>query len=294
MRVLPSLLAFAMIAMAYPAASRATAPPQLRVMTFNVRTSAANDGPNGWDKRRDLMARTIGQQHPDVFGTQELHKEQGDYLVGKLPQYAWFGLDRHGGHDDEHMGVFYRRDRWRVLQSGNFWLSDTPGKPGSISWGNLYPRMVTWALFESTTDGRRFWYANTHFPYRDQDEDARTRCAREIAARIAALPKDIPVVLTGDFNSPPDRADHALLTGLLHDAWLDAPNHAGPQATFHNFTGTPDHRIDWILYRGFRATSVATLTTQQDGRYPSDHFPVAAELQWPSAAIARRAQRPAQ
>lgn len=257
-----------------------TAAAGLRVMTFNVRLGTADDGPNRWDLRRDLMVSTIAQLHPDLFGTQELYAFQGDYLVSKLPEYRWFGLGRLGDDRDEHMGVFYRADRLRVLQSGNFWLSDTPQKPGSISWGHPYPRMVTWALFQQITNGRRFYYYNTHFPYRDRDEAARTKAAREILARLQALPSDIPIVLTGDFNSAPDRPDHVLLGKLLQDAWLHADTHSGPAATFHNFTGTPDRRIDWILYRGFHARDVQTVTTRQDGRYPSDHFPVVAELEW--------------
>ena len=265
----------------------------LRVMTFNVRTGIANDGLNDWNHRRDIMVRTIREQHPDVFGTQELNKFQGDYLVSKLPQYIWFGIGRRGDDGDEHMGVFYRTDRLRVIDSGNYWLSDTPDKPGSITWGNPYPRMVTWALFERKADGRRFYYCNTHFPYRDQDELARTRSAQEILTRLNALPAGLPIVMTGDFNSAPDKPDHAVLTSLLDDAWISAGSHGRPEKTFHNFTGIPDRRIDWILYRDFRALTTQTVTTQQDGRYPSDHFPVAAVLAWPARQKVRVSEKPA-
>ena len=263
----------------------------LRVMTFNVRTGIANDGPNDWNHRRDIMVRTIREQHPDVLGTQELNKFQGDYIVSKLPQYVWFGIGRRGDDGDEHMGVFYRSDRLRVIDSGNYWLSDTPDKPGSITWGNPYPRMVTWALFERKADGRRFYYCNTHFPYRDQDELARTRSAQEILTRLNALPAGLPIVMTGDFNSAPDKPDHAVLTSLLDDAWISAGSHGGPEKTFHNFTGIPDRRIDWILYRDFRALTAQTVTTQQDDRYPSDHFPVVAVLAWPARQKVRVSEK---
>ena len=88
----------------------------LRVMTFNVRLPMASDGPERWEARRDLFVRTIREQHPDVFGTQELYKRQGDYVVAKLPEYAWFGMGRKGGDGDEHMGVFYRTAELRVLE----------------------------------------------------------------------------------------------------------------------------------------------------------------------------------
>ncbi|HET6432936.1 endonuclease/exonuclease/phosphatase family protein [Dyella sp.] len=260
-------------------------PPDLRVMTFNVRLPAAGDGVNVWEHRRDLFVRTVREADPDVFGTQELHKEQGDYVVAKLPGYRWFGDGRRGGDGDEHMGVFYRSDRLAVIESGNFWLSDTPDVPGSISWGHPFPRMVTWALFERRADGRRFYFFNTHLPYRDEDEAARTRGANEILARLRTLPENVPVVLTGDFNTTPASDAHALLSRVLVDARAAARERAGPDATFHNFTGTPDRRIDWILTRGFTAQRTDTITTHEGALYPSDHFPVLAVLRWnPPAA----------
>ena len=262
----------------------AAAPSQaqaLRVMSFNIRLPAEADGPDRWERRKALIARMVRAQDPDVIGAQELHKVQGDDLVRRLPQYAWFGRDRRGGHDDEHMGVFYRSDRLRVVESGDFWLSDTPDVPGSLTWGHLYPRMVTWALFERLADRRRFHLFNTHLPYRDEDEGARERGARLIASRLSKLPADIPVIVTGDFNTTPDSRAHALLTASLRDAWDAAPQRTGPAATFHDFTGKPEHRIDWILFRGLQPVAVRTVAEHDSGRYPSDHFPVVAEFAFP-------------
>ncbi|WP_426700965.1 endonuclease/exonuclease/phosphatase family protein [Rhodanobacter sp. Col0626] len=278
MRPIHLLLIAGMLALSIPPAMAQT----LRVMSFNVRYPNPDDGANRWENRRDLMVRTIEEQRPDVLGTQELFKLQGDYLVGKLKHYTWFGRGRYGDDRDEHMGVFYRNDRLRLVESGNFWLSETPDKPGSISWGHPMPRMVTWAMFELKASGQRFYYANTHFPYRDEDEPARTHAAQEIVDRLHTLPATLPIVLTGDFNTTPASPAHALLTKSLQDARLSADAHSGPEATFHNFTGTPDKRIDWILYRGLHADTERTVTTQHDGHYPSDHFPVVAEFQWPA------------
>src|SRR5690606_36277325 len=99
-----------------------------------------------------------------------------------------------------HMGIFYRRDTLRLLQSGDFWLSDTPAQPGSRSWGNLYPRLVSWGLFERIEDGRRFYLFNTHLPYRNEDGPVWLRAAELLLSRLAALPAVVPVVVTGDFN----------------------------------------------------------------------------------------------
>lgn len=260
----------------------------LRVMTFNVRYPAPNDGPERWESRRGLFVKTIREQHPDVFGTQELYKEQGDYVVAKLPEYTWFGMGRKGGDGDEHMGVFYRRDKLRVLDSGNFWLSDTPDVPGSSSWGTLFPRMVTWARFQQKGDGRTFVLFDTHLPYRASDDVAREKGAAVILKRIAKLPAGEPFVLTGDFNTTPDSKVHAMLTRHLQDAWLVAPRRSGPDKTFHDFTGKPTERIDWILVRGFRVKDARTVTTHEGKLYPSDHFPVVTDLQWPPSGRAKR------
>ena len=255
-----------------------TAAPTLRVMSFNVRLPVESDGPNRWEARRALATKLIRDADPDVIGTQELHKPQGDYLISQLPDYAWFGISRRGDDSDEHMGVFYRRDRLRVLESGNFWLSDTPDVPGSISWGHPLPRMVTWALFQRIADGRRFYLFNTHLPYREEDEDARTRGTRLLMSRIAALPSEVPVVVTGDFNTTPGSPAHAAATTALQDAWTSAARRSGPEGTFHGFTGQPEQRIDWVLVRGFEVRSASTLDGNEAGRFPSDHFPLLVEL----------------
>ncbi|MGN6790516.1 MAG: endonuclease/exonuclease/phosphatase family protein [Rhodanobacteraceae bacterium] len=274
------LLAVCLAALGFAGTSRAA--DTLRVMTFNVRLPMASDGPERWEARRDLFVKTIREQHPDVFGPQELYKEQGDYVGAKLPQYNWFGMGRKGNDGDEHMGVFYRTDELRVLDSGNFRLSDTPDVPGSDTWGTPFPRMVTWARFQRKDDGRTFVLFDTHLPYRESDDIAREKGAAVILARIAKLTGNEPFVLTGDFNTTPASKVHAMLTQHLQDAWLVAPRRSGPDKTFHAFTGKPTERIDWILVRGFKVEGVRTVTTHAGKRYPSDHFPVVADLVFPN------------
>ena len=259
------------------AAQSATAGAPLRVMTFNVRVPA-DIGINAWTNRRDLMVQVIKTQHPDVLGTQELTEEQGEYIAAHLPGYAWFGQGREGGSKGEHMGVFYRTDRLEVLRSGDFWLSDTPDVPGSKTWGQPYPRMVTWAHFRLRDGDDTFDYFNTHFPYREEDVRARTLSADELLQWISKLPSTARVVLTGDFNTTPASPIHTKLTQTLLDAWTGAASRSGPAKTFHDFTGKADRRIDWILTRGFSVRNIRTVTTHEGARYPSDHFPVVADL----------------
>ncbi|MDK2767682.1 MAG: endonuclease/exonuclease/phosphatase family protein [Sphingomonas sp.] len=264
-----------------PGLARAAKPRiGLRVMSFNVRLPVDSDGPNRWEARRDLFVETIRRCDPDMIGTQELWKVQGDYAVERLPQFSWFGIDRRGGRGDEHMGVFFRRDRMKVIDLGHFWLSDTPDVPGSISWGHPYPRMATWGLFE-TVAGKRFWLINTHFPYRAEDEVARSKCAAAIAKWVAKRPAGEVVVLTGDFNTGPESEAHRILSAGLADAWVAAPERTGPEGTFHGFSGTPGKRIDWVMARGLTPVAVETVDFGRGGRFPSDHFPVVADYRWP-------------
>lgn len=247
----------------------------LRVMTFNVRYPAKSDGPDIWENRRDFLVDTIRKHHPDLIGTQELFQLQGDYIVSKAPEYAWFGIGRRGDHTDEHMGVFYLKSRVELLASGNFWLSETPEVPGSSAWDMSLPRMVTWGDFRDKESGATFRFYNTHFPHRREDEGARTQCARVILDRIKADGKP-NVIVTGDFNTGLESEAHKLLATVLKDPW--GPEATGPSGTFHGFKGTPrPGRIDWILYRGaFIPQSVQTITDHIGERYPSDHFPVLA------------------
>ena len=253
----------------------------LRIMSFNIRLPVESDGVDYWETRKPLAVRMLEEQQPDVIGLQELVKAQADYLARELPQYAWLGRGRDADGGGERMGVFYRKDRLKVVESGDFWLSDTPDVPGSITWNHLYPRMVTWALFEQRSDGKRFYFFNTHLPYREQDEAARVKGANAIAQRIAALPANVPVVLTGDFNTTPDSDVHAVLARTLQDAWTTAPRVEGSDATFHGFTGTADRRIDWIFVKGVTLVSATSVTTRWHQRYPSDHFPVVVTLRLP-------------
>jgi endonuclease/exonuclease/phosphatase family metal-dependent hydrolase len=255
----------------------------LRVMTFNVRYPASGDGPDRWEARRDLLVATVKAKNPDLFGTQELFYEQGQYIVEKAPEYAWFGVSRRGNRTDEHMGVFYKPSVLRLVDSGNFWLSETPDVAGSMSWDVTLPRMVTWGLFEVKASGKRFCAYNTHFPHRGQDSEARVQCARVIQRYMAKLPKNVPFVLLGDFNADVGSEPYKAIAEGLTDAWGATKAKTGPNGTFHGFKGTPGgSRIDWILFRGFaRATQVETVTTKgEEGRYPSDHFPVFAVLEF--------------
>jgi endonuclease/exonuclease/phosphatase family metal-dependent hydrolase len=252
----------------------------LVVMSYNVRYPNPNDGVNVWENRRDMLVEVIRHYGPDIIGTQELFKLQGDYIAANLPEYKWFGRDRRGGDEDEHMGVFYKPSKLELLEEGDFWLSETPDVAGSMDWHVSLPRMVTWARFRSA--GKEFYFLNTHFPHRREDDAARLNCAEVIQRFIRGkIPAGADVIMTGDFNAPAGGEVFELLTEDLKDSRDNARLVLGPEPTSNGWSPRWEgRRIDWILYRGPWTVSWAkTLTASFDGRFPSDHYPVLAILE---------------
>lgn len=274
----PRLLAtLAILLVAVPAIAQQR--PDLRVMSFNVRYAGFDDSPNAWPNRRGAMTQTIAAADPDLIATQELLQVQGDDIVRALPSYNWFGVDRYGGHKDEHMGLFYRRDRLRLLRSGGFGLSEMPDKLGTMSWGTDLPRNATWGVFETRSAKRqRFLLIGTHFAHRPQDDAARDKAATLILDRLPALAKGLPVIVAGDLNTLPDSAPYRRFAAALTDAWVGAGKRIGQENTFHDFTGTADRRIDYIFVKRFTPTKAQVWDQPVAGRWPSDHFPVTADL----------------
>lgn len=253
----------------------------LRVMSFNVRMPNYVDGVNYWDSRRDLAFEMLRETKPDLIGTQELFYRQGNDIVTALPEYVWLGISRHAIFEGEHMGVIFRKDRFEIREMGQFWLSETPQVPASMSWGVSITRMVTWVRFLDKRTGKEFYFLDTHFAHRPQDEQARSNSAKVIADFLAKLPTDVPVVLTGDFNTTPDKEAYKTITGFLQDAWVTAAERKGPEGTFHGFRGgeKPQPRIDWILYRApWKVQRIETVTMHKGEKYPSDHYPVVADF----------------
>ena len=286
MTLLVTLAAVSILAGAGPAAAgQDEAPAPLSVMTFNIRTSAGNDGDNGWPHRRALVAETIERLAPDVAGLQEALDEQVEYLADALPGYRWLGVDRglNGGTGlSEYTPIFYRRDALIPIESGTFWLSSADG-PTGVGWRRNVSRIVTWARFHHRESGCRVYVFNTHLTLRrgPRQVDA----AKKIAARVAALPAGSAVVVTGDFNAMAEISETWLAaTGQgLRDAWILAEERMGPPRTSNDFRppelANPG-RIDWILVDGpVGVRSVETIIDHDDGRYPSDHYPVVARLE---------------
>jgi len=258
----------------------------LKAMTFNVRYGTAADGENHWDKRKDLLVDTIRTQGPDLLGVQECLVFQAEYIVAQLPEYRWLGIGRDRNGTGEMAAILYRHKDFVPVDYGSFWLSKTPEEPGSKSWDSSLTRIATHVKFFHPVSGKFLHFFNTHFDHKGAE--ARNESGALLGSRVAALTDGAPVIVTGDFNATGDTSapwTTLTTTGALTDAWTASPERVGPVSTWCGFKA-PDpaatNRIDWILYRnGVRVKRCENVVREVDGRYPSDHFAVVADLVLP-------------
>lgn len=201
--------------MAMLAITEPVAPPTtVGLVTFNIRYANPGDGPNAWPHRRDMVAAIIDDPRLDVVGLQEALRPQLDDLRARLPGWSESGVGRDDGREaGEYSPVLYRSDRWTAGRTGTFWLSESPERPGSMSWGTACTRVCTWARLERRGGGvpRVLWVFNTHLDH--VSSRARVEGVKLIAARIAARGDDEPFVLTGDFNAGEADGAVTFLTG---------------------------------------------------------------------------------
>ncbi|GAB5440344.1 MAG: endonuclease/exonuclease/phosphatase family protein [Fuerstiella sp.] len=255
---------------------------ELRVMSFNIRFGTAKDGDNHWDKRRELVAETVRRYDPDLLGTQETIRFQGEYLQQQLPHLSYVGWSRDANEQGEQCGVMFRTDRFELLDSGQFWLSETPEQKFSKSWDSSLPRVATWVRLRDQRNSKQLLFVNTHFDHRGKV--ARLESAAVIRKFVEQNAADIPVIVTGDFNCGEQAEPYKQLTGSarLRDIYRELHSEqALNEGTFNAFKGIDTGaRIDWILASDeWEVKKAAIDGFSKDGRYPSDHFPVTGTLQ---------------
>jgi endonuclease/exonuclease/phosphatase family metal-dependent hydrolase len=252
----------------------------MRILTFNLRFANPDDGPNLWEHRKELVVETILALNPDLVGTQEGTVPQLDYLASHLQGYLPLTAHRQVDPTCQYPTIFYRREL-EVKDSGEFWLSQTPTVHRSLSWDCAFPRMATYGLFRETGRDLWFYFIDTHLDH--ISSEARFQGARMI--REFFLPKPEPLILVGDFNEPPDAAVYEEMTRpgrRLADSWRAVHPRDYDPPTQHDFFGQPrGHRIDWILISApFQVTKAEIVEYNFQGRYPSDHFPYVAEVEY--------------
>ncbi len=256
----------------------------LKVMTYNIRLDVASDGENAWENRRDFLGGQIRFYEPDILGIQEGLPQQVAYLQQMLDEYHSVGAGREGNGKGESTHIFFKKDRFEQLTSQTFWLSSTPDSV-SMGWDAACLRVCTAVLLREKSGGQYFWVLNTHLDH--VGEQARKNGVALILNRLKILnPQGHPALLMGDFNAMPESAAiQSVLQELIDAREMAGANAFGPDGTFNGFKfhEPVQKRIDYIFLSSktvWKVLKHAVLTDSKELRYPSDHFPVWAEMEW--------------
>lgn len=290
-------LLVALIALFAAAAHASARSADLKVGSFNIRYANDGDGDNAWRHRRGLVVEVL--RGADFWGLQEALPGQVAELSTQLPEYGVIARTRESDPlRGEACPILYRKDRWEpdAADFGTFWLSESPDAAGSRSWDAALPRIATFARFTERGGDRAVYVFNTHFDHKG--EVARARSARLLVERIVARASPDPVIVLGDFNAGPRSAPIATLLGdpvaALRDAWRCANPEAPEQGTFNGWRESLGaERIDFVFFSaGLSVREAAIDGRRPDGRWPSDHAPVASRLAFAGpfkAEVQRRA-----
>lgn len=249
----------------------------MRVMSFNV--LCGGDESRNWLKRTYRVTDQIKKYAPDSFGVQEAHLGWMTWLSKALPEYAWVGVGRDNGRTDgEYSAVFYKKDKFDLLDSGTFWLSETPDKPG-LGWDAACIRICTYAFLKEKATGTEFVHFNTHLDHRG--EIAMQKGAELVAIKANELFPGKTAVFTGDFNVTPESAPcKAVKDGGFVDS-RDVAVKTDMGNTFHAYsTGDKGvNIIDYVFIRGdITVDEFRVLREEIDGIYPSDHWAVYSDI----------------
>ncbi|HAX93122.1 MAG TPA: endonuclease [Bacteroidales bacterium] len=254
----------------------------LKVMTFNIRYDNPRDSINAWPNRASFLCRFLNDEEPDLLGMQEVLNHQYEYIDSALTGYSSVGVGRSDGAKRGEMNpVFFRKDRFDLIRSKTFWLSDSPSVAGSQAWGANLPRIVTWVELSEKTTLKHFYFFNTHFAH--DSDSARILSSGLLLNQVDSITADFPFVITGDLNMRISSKGYEILTGpfesvpLLSDTYaVTEKRPVGPAYTFNGFSDSiSSGRIDYIFVRnGMKVLDHRTFIKKEHGIYISDHWPV--------------------
>jgi len=271
-------------------AAPASRPGTHRILSCNIRKPLEEDVKtgNGWDARKALCADVILAQRPDIICLQECVGVAMDYLRERLKDFDSYGLSNPEEAFNPANAILFSRSRYTLISAGGFWMSETPHVAGTKSWDSSRNRFVNWVQLKTRSAGREFRLWNTHLDHLGQV--ARENQARMVMEAAEAFPKDYPQILAGDFNA---EATNPAVKLVIERGWTETHTAihgpTDPGFTFHGFLG-PKYaeksakakskgKIDWIFCRGaVKPVSAEILRDHRDGRYPSDHYFLSADV----------------
>jgi endonuclease/exonuclease/phosphatase family metal-dependent hydrolase len=253
------------------------------IATYNLRYNNPGDSLNAWPNRKENVKALIGFHEFDIFGTQEgLIDQIKD--IAELNEYAYLGKGRDDGKEaGEHSAIFYKKSRFQLLQSGDFWLSETPDKPGKGWDATCCNRICSWAKFKDLQTKKDFYFFCVHFDH--QGVIARKESGKLMVKKIKEIAGNSTAICVGDFNSTPETEQIAAMQTILKDArQVSQTVPYGPEGTFNafKFDAPMKTRIDYIFVSpSIKVLKYGVLTDAKNQRYPSDHQPVMVKVLLP-------------
>ena len=253
---------------------------EIKVISYNIRYNNSNDGINIWENRRSTVTNFIIDENPDFAGLQEVTYSQLIFLTESLKDYDFIGVGRDDGKNKgEFSPIFYNKNKYKVLYNDTFWLSSTPEKV-SIGWDASMERICTYGLFENLETKKRLWVFNTHFDH--IGNHAREKSTDLILKKINSIKsKDIPVILTGDFNLNDDNFSIKKIQKQLKDVLINIKKTDLNYETYNGFKNLvkSKRRIDYIFTKNFEVKEAKHIYLKTPhGGWASDHHPVLSVL----------------
>lgn len=253
----------------------------MKVMSFNIKcddTIADMLYEQLWENRKNNLVREIIELSPDIIGMQEVMSHQQEYLLSALGDiYSSVYCNRDdNAPNGEGSPVYYKKSKFDLVQSGTFWLSETPDKCASISWNSRWPRICTYVILKDKSTHKIFAHFNTHLDHKSPD--ARLNGIKLILSKIKQL--NLPTILTGDFNSPKTESATILCENELTNANTNNDN----SITFHLW-GHPEvlkegiTNIDYISLSKLKSVNYKVINYTKDSLKNSDHFAIQAEIE---------------
>ena len=252
-----------------------------RVMSFNVR--CANDGEQTITNRSKVAIEVIRQYAPDSFGVQECTPRWKRIFAFNLNEYACVGAARdYYGPFTEYSSIYYLKDKYNLIDSGTFWLSETPEKRWTKSFDSSCYRIASWALLEDKETGSRYTHINTHLDHvlettRESQMKVLIDCVNKVA-------NGSPIIMTGDFNAYEDSQVYAVAQESFNDTKKVAENSDdGRTFTSYGNKAEESHKgpgaIDFIFTsKELKVDTYKIIRDTVQGIYPSDHYPIVADI----------------
>ena len=260
----------------------------ITVATYNIRYNIPMnykyDSTRGedWERRGPAIAALIRYHKFEIFGTQEGMLHQLKDIESWVPGFTYVGVGRDDGEKaGEHAAIFYKTSRFKVMDTGDFWLSETPDEPSKGWDATCCNRLCSWALFEDLGSGKQFFVFNAHFDH--QGVEARKESSKLILTSIHKIAGDKPVIFMGDLNG--DHKSEWYLTirnsNLFNDTFLLTDDPYTQNGSFNGFgrrTGSKSIIDHVFVSQHFNVTEWGIITDTYHGKFPSDHFPVSVHL----------------